>query len=403
MRLVWGQAGPAEMTARRVAITGLGVVSCCGIGKDAFWDGLCGPAPTGERRVVGFDPSLWFGPKEVRRVDRFGQLTVAAAAMALEDAGAVDVDPDRAGVVMGTGAGGIETLETQFVVERDRGSARVSPFLVPMMMLNAGSALVSMRTGWRGPCETISTACATGTHAVANAARLVASGRCEVMLAGGAEGAMIDPAVAALTNTTALSQTGISRPFDARRDGFLMAEGSAAVVLEDLERAMTRGAHIYGEVTGAASNADAHHITMPAPGGAGAAACMELALADAGLVPSQIGHINAHGTSTPLNDAAEAEAIAKVFGSPGPPLTSIKGVTGHAMGAAGAIEAVSVALSIERSLIPPTAGYEDPDPDLQLDVVAGGARPWEPAPVLSNSFGFGGHNGCLVVTPMTID
>jgi 3-oxoacyl-[acyl-carrier-protein] synthase II len=271
-----------------------------------------------------------------------------------------------------------------------------------MMMLNAGSALVSMRTGWRGPCETISTACATGTHAVANAARLVASGRCEVMLAGGAEGAMIEPAVAALTNTTALSQTGISRPFDARRDGFLMAEGSAAVVLEDLERAMTRGARIYGEVTGAASTADAHHVTIPAPGGTGAAACMELALADAGLVPSQIGHINAHGTSTPLNDAAEAEAIAKVFGSPGPPLTSIKGVTGHAMGAAGAIEAVSVSLAIERGLIPPTAGYEDPDPNMQLDVVAGAPRQWDPGPVLSNSFGFGGHNGCLVVTPPTI-
>ncbi len=400
MRLVWGQAGPPEVSARRVAITGLGIVSCCGIGKDAFWDGLCGPAPVGERRVVGFDPSEWFSAKEVRRVDRFGQLTVAAAAMALDDAGPVDVDPDRAGVIMGTGAGGIETLETQFVVERDRGSDRVSPFLVPMMMLNAGSALVSMRTGWQGPCETVSTACATGTHAVANAARLVASGRCEVMLAGGAEGAMIEPALAALTNTTALSQTGISRPFDARRDGFLMAEGSAAVVLEDFERASSRGARIYGEVAGAASNADAHHITMPAPGGTGAAACMELALADAGLAADEIGHINAHGTSTPLNDAAEAEAIAKVFGSPGPPLTSIKGITGHAMGAAGAIEAVSVALTIERGLIPPTAGYEEADPHIQLDVVAGAPRRWAPGPVLSNSFGFGGHNGCLVVVPV---
>jgi 3-oxoacyl-[acyl-carrier-protein] synthase II len=388
------------VTARRVAITGLGIVSCCGVGKDAFWDGLCGPAPTGDRRVVGFDPSLWLGPKEVRRVDRFGQLTVAAADMALEDAGRVEVDPERAGVVMGTGAGGIETLESQFIVERDRGSERVSPFLVPMMMPNAGAAQVSMRTGWRGPCETVSTACATGTHAVANAARLIASGRCEAMLAGGAEGSMIAAASAALRNTTAISQCGISSPFDARRDGFLQAEGSAALVLEDLERARARGAHVYGEITGAASNADAHHITIPAPGGSGAAACMELALADADLSPGQIGHINAHGTSTPLNDAAEAEAIAKVFGPPGPPLTSIKGVTGHAMGAAGAIEAVSVALTIERGLIPPTAGYEQPDPDIHLDVVAGAPRRWDPAPVLSNSFGFGGHNGCLVVAPV---
>jgi 3-oxoacyl-[acyl-carrier-protein] synthase II len=386
-----------------VAITGLGIVSCCGVGKDAFWEGLFGPAPTGERRVVGFDPSLWLGPKDVRRVDRFGQLTVAAADMALEDAGRVDVDPERAGVVMGSGAGGIESLEAQLIVERDRGSDRVSPFLVPMMMLNAGAAQVSMRTGWRGPCETVSTACATGTHAVANAARLVASGRCDAMLAGGAEGSMIAAATAALRNTTAISQSGISRPFDARRDGFLQAEGSAALVLEDLERARARGAHVYGEITGAASNADAHHITMPAPGGTGAAACMELALADAGLAPGQIGHINAHGTSTPLNDAAEAEAIAKLFGPPGPPLTSIKGVTGHAMGAAGAIEAVSVALTIERGLIPPTAGYEQPDPDIHLDIVAGAPRRWEPAPVLSNSFGFGGHNGCLVVAPVGDD
>jgi 3-oxoacyl-[acyl-carrier-protein] synthase II len=388
------------MTARRVAITGLGIVSCCGIGKDAFWEGLCGPAPVGERRVAGFDPSLWFGPKEARRVDRFAQLTVAAAAMALEDAGRIDVDPERAGVIMGTGAGGIETIEDQFVVQRDRGSDRVSPFLVPMMMLNAGAAQVSMRVGWRGPCETVSTACATGTHAVANGARLVASGRCEVMLSGGAEGSMIDAAIAALRNTTAISPSGISRPFDARRDGFLQAEGSAALVLEDLERAQARGARVYGEIMGAASTADAHHITVPAPGGSGAAACMELAMADADLAPSQIGHINAHGTSTPLNDAAEAEAIAKVFGPPGPPLTSIKGITGHAMGAAGAIEAVSVALTIERGLIPPTAGYEQPDANVHLDVVAGAPRPWEPAPVLSNSFGFGGHNGCLVVAPV---
>jgi 3-oxoacyl-[acyl-carrier-protein] synthase II len=199
---------------------------------------------------------------------------------------------------------------------------------------------------------------------------------------------------------TALSARGVSRPFDARRDGFVVAEGAAALVLEELGHARRRGARIYGEVLGAASTADAHHITAPAPGGNGAAACMELALADAGVVAGDIGHINAHGTSTPLNDLAEAQAIAKVFGAPGPPVTSVKGVTGHALGGAGAIEAVATALAIDRRLIPPTAGYGQPDPEIPLDVVHGAPRPWEPAPSLSNSFGFGGHNGCLVIAPV---
>jgi 3-oxoacyl-[acyl-carrier-protein] synthase II len=199
---------------------------------------------------------------------------------------------------------------------------------------------------------------------------------------------------------TALSTSGISRPFDARRDGFVAAEGAGALVLETLEGALARGAHIYGEILGAASTADAHHITAPAPEGSGAASCMELALIDAGLVPADIGHINAHGTSTPLNDMAESQAITKVFGPNGPPVTSIKGITGHALGGAGAIEAVATGLSIDRRLIPPTAGYEEPDPDIALDIVHGAARPWEPAPVLSNSFGFGGHNGTLVIGPV---
>jgi 3-oxoacyl-[acyl-carrier-protein] synthase II len=206
--------------------------------------------------------------------------------------------------------------------------------------------------------------------------------------------------VGAFTNMTALSSSGMSRPFDARRDGFVVAEGAGAVVLETLEGARRRGARIYGEILGAASTADAHDITAPAPGGSGAAACMELALADAGISPDAIGHINAHGTSTPLNDMAESQAIGKVFGTPGPPVTSIKGVTGHALGGAGAIEAVATALSIDRRLIPPTAGYGEPDPDITLDVVHGKARPWDPAPTLSNSFGFGGHNGTLVIGPV---
>ena len=395
-----GTTPEGPVRGRRVAVTGVGVVSCCGIGVDDFWDGLLGPAAEGEHRVAGFDPTIWFGPKEARRVDRFTQFSVAAAEMARDDAGEISPDPDRAGVIFATGVGGLESLEAQSVVLQQKGPNRISPFLIPMMMPNAGAATVSMRAGWHGPCETITTACAAGTHAVGAAARLVASGRCDVVVGGGSEAAMTPLGIAAFTNMTALSSEGTSRPFDARRDGFIVAEGAAALVLEDLDHARRRGARIYAEVIGAASTADAHHITAPAPGGAGAATCMELALADAELAPEAVGHINAHGTSTPLNDLAEAQAIAKVFGTPGPPVSSIKGVTGHALGGAGAIEAVSVVLSIDKELIPPTAGYEEPDPEIPLDVVHGGPRRWDPAPVLSNSFGFGGHNGCLVIAPV---
>jgi 3-oxoacyl-[acyl-carrier-protein] synthase II len=398
MLLGVGPDGPIR--GRRVAITGMGVVTCCGIGLEDFWAGLHAAAPVGLRRVPAFDPSTWFGPKEERRVDRFAQFSVASAAMALEDAGDLGVDPDRAGVMFATGIGGLETLEAQVTICVEKGPDRISPLLIPMLMPNAGAAGVSMRFGWRGPCETITTACAAGTHAVAAAARLVASGRCDVAVGGGAEAALTPVGVGAFKNMTALSRVGFSRPFDARRDGFVAAEGAGALVLEDLERARARRARIYAEVLGAASTADAHHITAPAPGGAGAAACMELALLDAELLPGDVGHINAHGTSTPLNDLAESQAITKVFGSTGPPVTSVKGITGHALGGAGAIEAVATALSISRATIPPTAGYEEPDPEIHLDVVHGAARPWIPGPALSNSFGFGGHNGCLVLAPV---
>lgn len=403
MRLAWGAAAPPGLPAgRRVAITGLGIVSCVGLGADPFWEGLKGPSPVGVRRVADFDPSPWFNPKEVRRVDRFTQFNVAAATMALDDAGgndALHVDPAQAGVIMGAGIGGLETLENQIIAMHEGGTRKVSPFLVPMMMANAGSANISMRFGFRGPCETIVTACAAGTHAIGYAARLVASGRCDVVLGGASEAPLTQVGQAAFSNMTALSSLGISRPFDVERDGFVMAEGAAVLVLEELERALERGAHVYGEVAGAASTADAFHITAPSPDGAGAARCMELAIDDAGLAPGDIAHINAHGTSTPLNDRCEADAISKVFGTSGPPVTSIKGITGHATAAAGAIEAVSVALTIDRREIPPTAGLVHLDPEISLDVVTGSARPWQPGPVISNSFGFGGHNGCLVIVP----
>ena len=373
---------------------------------DAFFDGVCGPAPDRERRVVDFDPSRWFEPKEARRTDRFAQLSFASAAMALDDAGDVGVDPERCGVVFGTGVGGLSTLQEQITVLVERGERRVSPFLVPMIMGNAGAATISMRFGWRGPCETIVTACAAGTQSIGNAYRLIAYGRCDAAITGGAEAAMEPvgdrPAIGAVAfgNMTALSSSGMSRPFDVRRDGFVLAEGGAALVLEELEHARARGAHIYAELLGAASTADAYHITAPAPEGAGARSCMELALDDAGLTPGDVAHINAHGTSTPAGDLAEAHAIEKVFGPAGPPVTSIKGVTGHALAGAGAIEAVAVALTIERGAIPPTAGLEQLDPDVRLDVVTGGPRSFSPGPVLSNSFGFGGHNGCLVMSPV---
>ncbi len=397
MLLGIGPDGP--VTGRRVAITGVGVVSCCGIGADALWTGLNGAPPSGERRVPDFDPERWISSKEARQLDRFAQFAVAAADMAIEDAGEIDADPGRSGVIMGTGVGGLETLETQILIFGEKGPRRVSPRLVPMMMSNAGAATVSIRLGWHGPSETVTTACAAGAHSIGHAARLVASGRCDVAIGGASEAGMTGVGMAAFTNMTAMSSVGISRPFDIRRDGFVITEGAAALVLEAWDHAVARGARIYGELAGSASTADAHHITAPIPGGSGAAACMTLAMDDAGVTQDQIGHINAHGTSTPLNDRAEADAITKVFGASTPPVTSTKGITGHGLGAGGAIEAVAVLLSMEHRLIPPTSGYEEPDPDIHLDIVAGPARPWEPAPVLSNSFGFGGHNGCLVIAP----
>jgi 3-oxoacyl-[acyl-carrier-protein] synthase II len=399
--------GRDGIPGRRVVVTGVGVVAPCGIGRDAFWSGLMGPAPTGPRRVSEeFDASELFGMKEIRRVDRFTQFAAVAAAEALADAGGLDgpgglaPDPDRVGVYIGTGVGGMETLEAQIRLMIERGARRVSPFLVPMMMGNRAAADVSMRYGFRGPCETTVTACAAGTHSVANGARLVATGRCDVVLAGSSEAPMTETGVAGFANMTALSRSGTSMPFDVKRDGFVMGEGAAVLVLEELERARARGATIYAELAGAASTADAHHITAPSPHGTGAVACMELALLDAGLPPEAITHINAHGTSTAANDLSEAEAIVKVFGSPGPAVTSVKGVTGHSLGAAGSLEAVVLALTIQRGLIPPTAGLTEQDPEIRIDVVTGDARSGTPAPALSNSFGFGGHNGTLLMAPV---
>ena len=391
------------MKFRRVAITGVGVLAHCGIGKEAFWAGLQGPVEDIERRVYDFDPEPFFdNPKEVRRTDRFAQFAFAAAHEALEQAGEIDADPTRRGVFLGTGIGGLNTLEEQIIKRYEKGERRVSPFLVPMMMANAAAGGLSMRYGWQGPAENTVTACAAGTHSVGNGARWIATDRCDAVLAGGSEASFTVTALAGFRNMTALSANNRSMPFDAGRNGFVMAEGAAVLVLEEWDRAQARGAKILGEIMGAASTADAHHITAPSPGGVGAINCMELALDDAGLKASDIVHINAHGTSTPLNDAAEAHAIDKVFGgnATAPIVTSTKGVTGHALGAAGAIEAAAVVLAMEHGKIPPTVGHEKLDPEMpKIDIVVGESRDWTPGPSMSNSFGFGGHNGSLIIGP----
>ena len=391
-----------EGRGRRVAITGYGVVAPCGLGKDAFWQGLLGPAITDAKAIFfeNWDPSAYYAsPKESRRADAVEQFAMASATEAFEHAGNLNVDPRRFGIIYGTGIGGLRTLEEQIELRLEKGERRVSPFLVPMMMGNASGAAISMRYGLQGPNETICTACAAATHAIGYAARLIAWGRCDAMVTGGSEAAGTLTSIAGFNNMTALSSTGSSRPFDADRDGFVMGEGSATFILEEWDMAVARGATIYGEILGAASTADAHHITAPAPGGTGAINCMTLALDDAHLAPGDIRQINAHGTSTPLNDAAEAEAVNVVFGPSSPPMTSIKGVTGHPLGAAGALEAAAVLLSMQHRLIPPTAGTTKLSDDMRVDIVMGAPREWVPGPTISNNFGFGGHNGSIIIGP----
>jgi 3-oxoacyl-[acyl-carrier-protein] synthase II len=285
-----------------------------------------------------------------------------------------------------------------------KGAMRVSPFLVPMMMSNATAAFIALQHGFTGPNFAVVTACAAGTNAIGEAVRLLRAGDADVVIAGGAESSITPVGLAAFNRMGALSRrkddpAHASRPFDVGRDGFVMGEGAGMLVLEPWDRAVARGARIYGGVAGYGRNTDAYHITAPSPGGEGAVRCMQLALEDAGLAPGDIGHVNAHGTSTPLNDAAEAEAVVKVFGS-APPLSSVKGATGHLIGAAGAVEAIASVLAMEAGAVWPTANFTDADPALPpIDVVHGAPRPLDAAPALSNSFGFGGHNASLVLTP----
>ena len=387
---------------RRVAITGYGVVAPCGIGKAAFWQGLLGPGVSDRKTVelADWDPLPYFdSPKEARRADRVEQFALAAAAEAFEHAGRPDVAPERFGTIFASGIGGLITLEENVQVRLEKGERRVSPFLIPMLMANASGAAISMRYGLQGPNETVVTACAASSHAIGYAARLISWGMVDAVVTGGSEACITPTAVAGFSNMTALSSSGMSMPFDVKRDGFVMGEGAAVFMLEVYEDAVARGATIVGEILGAGSNADAHHITAPSPGGTGAIRCMRLALDDAGLTPADIVQINAHGTSTPMNDAAEADAVAAVFAGSLPPMTSTKGVTGHALGAAGALEAAAVLLSMEYGLIPPTANTTEVLDGAPTNIVTAAPRPWTPGPTMSNNFGFGGHNGSLIFGP----
>ncbi len=404
----------------RVVVTGMGVKTPGGCDLDTFWTNLrearpmAGPIQAFDAseepvrfacEVRDFDPEGYFTTKEVRRQDRVTQLGFGAAADALEDSGDLGAtDPDRCAVIAATGIGGLHTLEENCKAYFDRGPSRVSPFFVPMMMPNATAGVISMRFGWTGPALCIATACAAGANAIGEGARLVRDGSSDVVLAGGTEFPITPITLAAFARMTALSTRNddperASRPFDADRDGFVIGEGAGFFVLESLERARARDTRIYGEIAGYGRNADAYHITAPSPGGAGAAACMQQALDDSGLAAGDIGHVNAHGTSTDLNDLAEAQAINKVFGDDAPPVTSNKGVLGHMIGGAGAAEAVAAMLSIRDGIVPPTANFQKPGEDITLDIVAGAVREIGPQPVISNSFGFGGHNASLVLTP----
>jgi 3-oxoacyl-[acyl-carrier-protein] synthase II len=396
---------------RRVVVTGVGVVTPVGTGAEQFWAGLARPVePAVVRRVPDFDPARWgLSRVDARRMDRFAQFGVAAAAQALVDAGLLagigatgplpDVNSDRSAVLIGSGIGGAPFWEAQAEVRSERGDRAVSPLTVPMVMPNAAAATVSMRWHLCGPCETVSTACATGTHAIGGAARWIAAGRADLALAGGSEASLTPTNVAGYTNMRALSASGISRPFDVDRDGFCVGEGAAVLVLEEAAHAAARGVRAYAELAGVGSTADAHHLTAPEPSARGALACMRAALHDAGVSAADVTHVNAHGTSTPLNDATEALAIRELFRAPGPAVSAVKGVTGHAQGAAGAIEAVSLVLAYAHRTLPPTMGTTKIDPEFKLDVVLE-PRPWEPAASISNSFGFGGHNGSLVFVPV---
>jgi 3-oxoacyl-[acyl-carrier-protein] synthase II len=392
---------------REVAITGVGAVTPLGVGARTLherWTAGQTGIQDGEGACTEFEPTEFLSKKEVRRSDRFAQFVMVASDEALREAGwegEKPYDADRIGCIIGTGIGGIGTLTQNHQVLLEQGPGKVSPLSIPLMMGNAGAGAVSMRHGLRGPSYSTLSACAAGAHAIGDAARLIEHGDAEAIVTGGSEAALVPLARAAFAALDALSDTGISRPFDRRRDGFVMGEGAAVLVLEDAEQARERGATILGYVRGYGASSDAYHLTAPEQDGGGAIEAMKSALADAGLQPEDVVYINAHGTSTPLNDRAETKAIKKVLGDHAydVPVSSTKSAIGHLLGAAGSVEAVATLLALRDRIAPPTLGHEEPEEGLDLDYVPGKARPLEidgkRAIALSNAFGFGGHNAVL--------
>ena len=406
---------------KRVVITGLGAVTPLGNDVPTLWEGLIagrsgvGPITSFDAsdqdvriaaEVKNFDPVPILGRKRVRRTNRFTQMVLVAAHEAVSDAGLQfrqNGDNRNVGVIIGTGIGGVETLLDNLDVLYSRGPRRVSALMIPMMMPNAGAGEVAIEYGIHGPALSVSSACATGNNAIGEGAERIRHGMADVMICGGAETAMHPVTLAALSNMRAVSHRNdepekASRPFDAERDGFVVGEGVGVLVLESLEHAQKRGAHIYAELIGYGVSCDAFHITAPDTEGAGAALSMRLALKDGGLLPEEVEYINAHGTSTPLNDPIETRAIRTVFGDYAykVPISSTKSMIGHLMGAAGAVEAVACAKTLETGIIHPTINYEHPDPECDLDYVPNVAREVRPRTILSNSFGFGGHNATLL-------
>ncbi|HVB11331.1 MAG TPA: beta-ketoacyl-ACP synthase II [Bacillota bacterium] len=408
--------------AQRVVITGMGAITSLGEGADVLWSAMLGGrSGIGPLRrldaagcscqigaeILEFDPARWLPKKELRHMDRFAQFGAAAARMAVAESG-LDMeacDRDRVGVTFGTGIGGMETFVEQFQILLERGPDRVSPFFVPKMIANMAAGQISILLGARGPNETLVTACASSANAIGDAFRLIQRGDADVMITGGAEAVFTKLTFAGFCAMRALSTRNdepqrASRPFDADRDGFVLGEGAGAVVLERLDHALARGAKIRGELIGYGMAADAYDVVHPAPGGVGAARAMRAALADAGLQPADIDYVNAHATSTHAGDREECRALQTVFGDhlPKLPVSSTKSVTGHLLGAAGAVELIASALAVETGWLPPTVNFERPDPDCPIDCVPNTPRRAPEARVaLSNSFGFGGQNACLLV------